>query len=182
MKRPTRPPIYGLVAQFDTPDKLVEATRVTFREGYRKLEAYSPFPIDELPEALEFRRSRVPLIVLCGGITGGVGAFFMEWFSATIHYPINVGGRPLNSWPSFIPVVFELTILCAAISAVLGMLALNGLPMPYHPLFHVPEFQQRASRDRFFLCIEAIDSKFDRAGTRHFLESLHPEGVYEVEH
>jgi hypothetical protein len=172
--------IYGLVAEFEGADALLEATKRAVREGYRRLEAYSPFPIDDLSEALGFERTLVPLIVLLGGIVGGVGGFFMEWFSATIHYPINVGGRPLNSWPSFIPVTFELTILVASISALLGMLALNKLPMPNHPLFNVERFSQ-ASQDRFFLCIESSDPKFDGQATRQFLESLTSMVVYDVE-
>jgi hypothetical protein len=181
MKPKPKPPIYGLVAEFDGAEALLAATRQTFAEGYRKLEAYSPFPIEGLDEALEFHRNRVPLITLIGGIVGGVGGFFMEWFSAVIHYPINVGGRPLNSWPAFIPITFELTILCASIAALLGMLGLNGLPMPYHPLFNVDQFQ-RASRDRFFLCVEATDPKFDRERTRLFLQNLNSKGVYDVDH
>jgi hypothetical protein len=181
MKPKPKPPIYGLVAEFDGAEALLAATRKTFAEGYRKLEAYSPFPVEGLDEALEFRRNRVPLITLIGGIIGGVGGFFMEWFSAVIHYPINVGGRPLNSWPAFIPITFELTILCASIAALLGMLGLNGLPMPYHPLFNVDQFQ-RASRDRFFLCVEATDPKFDRERTRLFLQNLNSKGVYDVDH
>jgi hypothetical protein len=181
MKPIPKPPIYGLIAEFNGPENLLAATKKTVAEGYHEMEAYSPFPVEGLDEALGFRGSRVPLITLIGGIVGGVGGFFMEWFSATIHYPINIGGRPLNSWPMFIPVVFELTILCAAIAAVLGMLALNGLPMPYHPLFNVKRFEQ-ASNDRFFLCIESNDRKFDREGTKRFLQSLDPKEVYEVEH
>jgi hypothetical protein len=176
-----KPEIYGLVAEFESADALLVATKRAAEEGYRQLEAYSPFPIDGLAEALDFRRTLVPFIVLLGGIVGGAGGFFMEWFSATIHYPINVGGRPLFSWPSFIPVTFELTILVAAISALLGMLALNKLPMPYHPLFNVERFTQ-ASQDRFFLCIEASDSRFDRQGTKQFLAGLTSMVVYEVEH
>jgi Protein of unknown function (DUF3341) len=181
MRPSSRLPIYGLLAEFDAPEALLAAAECTVKKGYRKIEAYTPFPVDGLDEILGFHKSRVPLIVLVGGAIGCVGGFFMEWFSAVVHYPINVGGRPLNSWPAFIPVMFELTILCAALAAVLGMLALNGLPMPYHPLFNVPRFEQ-ASRDRFFLCIEATDPNFDRDGTKRFLESLQPKGVYEVDH
>jgi hypothetical protein len=176
-----RPPVYGLVAEFDGAGSLLKATERAAREGFVKMEAYSPFPIDGLAEALGFRRTFVPLIVLLGGIAGGLGGFFMQWFSATIHYPVNAGGRPFNSWPSFVPVTFELTILLASVSALLGMLALNRLPMPYHPLFNVTRFNQ-ASQDRFFLCIEATDPKFDAQTTRNFLESLEPTVVYEVDH
>ena len=180
-ERPGKPPIYGLVAEFDGPESLLHAVEQAAGEGYRQVEAYTPFPVDGLAEALGFRRTGVPLIVLLAALAGAVGGFFLQWFSATIHYPLNVGGRPLNSWPAFIPVTFELTILSASIAAVLGMLALNRLPMPYHPLFNVSRFDQ-ASQDRFFLCIETTDPKFDLLATRQFLESLEPMVVYEVEY
>jgi hypothetical protein len=172
--------IYGLIAEFDSPDALVAAARSAFAAGFRKMDGYSPFPVDGLSEALGFHRTRVPLIVLIGGIIGCLGGFFLQYWVSVIDYPINVGGRPLNSWPSFIPVTFELTILIAALSAFLGVLALNGLPMPYHPVFNVDRFEL-ASRNRFFLCIEAVDPKFDPDTTRKFLESVGPQGVYEVE-
>jgi hypothetical protein len=172
--------IYGLIAEFDSPDALVGAARSAFAAGFRKMDGYSPFPVDGLSEALGFHRTRVPLIVLIGGIIGCLGGFFLQYWVSVIDYPINVGGRPLNSWPSFIPVTFELTILIAALSAFLGVLALNGLPMPYHPVFNVDRFEL-ASRNRFFLCIESVDPKFDPDTTRKFLESVGPQGVYEVE-
>jgi len=168
------------MAEFDNPEELLEATKEAFEKGYRRMDAYTPFPIEGLSEALGFHRTRVPLIVLIGGICGCLGGFFLQYWSSVIHYPINVGGRPLNSWPAFIPITFELTILAAALSAVLGMLALNGLPMPYHPVFNAPRFAL-ASRNHFFLCIEAKDPKFDREGTQRFLESLHSKEVTEVE-
>ncbi|HEY7323131.1 MAG TPA: DUF3341 domain-containing protein [Candidatus Binatia bacterium] len=174
-------PIYGLMAEFDTPEALVAAARSAFAAGFRKMDGYSPFPVDGLAEALGFHHTRVPLIVLIGGILGCLGGFFLQYWVSVIDYPINVGGRPLNSWPSFIPVTFEVTILIAALSAFLGVLALNGLPMPYHPVFNVDRFEL-ASRNRFFLCIESGDPKFDREGTRRFLESIEAQGVYEVEH
>ena len=178
----TKPPIHGLLAEFATPEAVVEAARRAHDEaGYRRMDAYTPFPVHGLAEAIGFRHNRIPLIVLIGGLVGGAGAYFMMWFSATIHYPINVGGRPLHSWPSFIPITFELTVLIAALSAVLGMLGLNGLPMPYHPVFNVPSFAM-ASRNRFFLCIEATDPKFDRVETRRYLESLGARDVSEVAH
>lgn len=173
-------PIYGLMAEFDSPEALVGAARSAFAAGFRKMDGYSPFPIDGLAEAIGFHRTRVPLIVLIGGIAGCLGGFFLQYWASVIDYPINVGGRPLNSWPSFIPVTFEVTILIAALSAFLGVLALNGLPMPYHPVFNVDRFEL-ASRNRFFLCIESADPKFDVAATRKFLEGLEPQGVYEVE-
>jgi hypothetical protein len=173
-------PIYGLMAEFDSPEALVAAARSAFTAGFRKMDGYSPFPVEGLAEALGFHRTRVPLIVLIGGITGCLGGFFLQYWASVIDYPINVGGRPLNSWPSFIPVTFELTILIAALSAFLGVLALNGLPMPYHPVFNVDRFEL-ASRNRFFLCIESGDLKFDRDATRKFLEGAGSLGVYEVE-
>lgn len=179
MKR-NRPSIYGLLAEFDSAEHVLDAAKRAYADGYRKLEAYSPFPVEGLDEAIGFHRSRVPLIVLLGGIAGGLTGFGMECFSAMYHYPINVGGRPLFSWPAFIPVTFELTVLFAAFSAVLGMLALNGLPKPYHPLFNVERFVLHG-HDRFFLCVEATDPKFNREMTKRFLEGLQPKGVYEVE-
>ncbi len=176
-----RPPIYGLLAEFDTPTELVTAVRKARAEGYRVMDAYSPFPIEELAEALHFHDRRLPLIVLLGGLFGGFAGYALEYWTSAIDYPLNVGGRPLHSWPAFIPVTFETTVLFAALSAVLGMLALNGLPMPYHPVFNVPRFAL-ASRDQFFLCIEAIDPHFDHVITRRFLERLDPLGVSEVDH
>jgi hypothetical protein len=169
--------LYGMMAEFETPTELLAATRRAYAEGYRRMDAYTPFPIEELTDALGFHHTRLPLIVLIGGIVGCLGGFGLQYWASTIAYPINVGGRPLNSWPMFVPVTFELTILVAALSAVFGMLALNGLPQPYHPVFNVPRFAL-ASRNRFFLCIMSRDRLFDRVGTREFLESL--EGSREV--
>jgi hypothetical protein len=176
-----RPPIYGLMAAFPTPGEVVAAARKVREAGYRKVDAYSPFPIEELGEALGLHHSRLPLVVLLGGLTGLACGFGLQYWAATIAYPFNVGGRPPFSWPAFIPPTFETTILFAAASAVLGMLALNGLPEPYHPVFNVPAFAL-ASRDKFFICIEAKDPQFDRAATRSFLEGLGTAEVYEVEH
>ena len=171
--------LYGLMAEFDDPNTLVAATRRAYAEGFRKMDAYSPFPIEELTEALHLHTTRVPLITLIGGIVGACAGYGLEYWVSAIAYPINVGGRPLHSWPSFIPVAFETTVLFAALSAVIGMLALNGLPHPYHPVFNVPRFAM-ATRDRFFLCIEAADPRFDQAATRKFLESLSPREVSDV--
>ncbi len=176
----TRPSIYGLLAEFHDPVDLVTAVRRAKDAGYRQLDAYTPFPIEELAELLGHRRL-LPLIVLIGGVLGMSTAVFMQYYAAVVSYPINVGGRPLASWPAWIPITFELTVLFAALTTVLGMLALNGLPMPYHPVFNVPRFAL-ATRDRFFLCIEARDPLFDREETRRFLERLVPRSVSEVEH
>jgi hypothetical protein len=175
-----KPSIYGLIAEFDNPSAVVTAARRAHEAGYRKMDAYTPIPIEELTEALGFKRTRLPLIVLIGGIIGCVGGFMLQYWASAIEYPLNVGGRPLNSWPSFIPVTFETTILCAAFSAVFGMLALNGLPQPYHPVFNTPRFEL-ASRNTFFLCIESSDPKFDLQRTRDFLNSLEPREVTDVE-
>jgi hypothetical protein len=173
-------PLYGLMAEFETPEALLEATQHTYKNGYRRIDAYSPFPVEGLAEAVGFHHTRLPLIVLIGGILGAVGGFVLQYWISVIDYPLNVGGKPYNSWPAFIPVTFETTVLAAALTAVLAMLALNGLPMPYHPVFNVERFAL-ASRDRFFLCVEAADPKFDREKTRGFLESLRPRSVSDVE-
>ena len=172
-------PIYGLLVEFETPDELLRAVRSARKAGYRKMDAYTPFPVEHLSEELGFQRTHLPLIVLIGGLVGCAGGFALQYWISVIDYPLNIGGRPLNSWPAFIPVTFEMTILIAALAAVLGMLALNGLPMPYHPLFNSPRFAL-ASRNRFFLCIEAVDQKFNREVTAKFLSDLNPKGVSEV--
>jgi hypothetical protein len=176
-----RPPIHGLLAEFSEPNELIAAVRATSEAGYTRVDAYTPYPIEEVSEALHLKRSGLPLLVLIGGIIGGCAGFGLQYWAATIAYPLNIGGRPFNSWPAFIPITFETTVLVAAFFTVLGMLALNGLPMPYHPVFNVPRFAL-ASRDRFFLCIEATDPKFDREGTRRFLERQVPRTVSEVDH
>jgi Protein of unknown function (DUF3341) len=170
---------YGLMAEFDTPGEIVKAARLATEAGYKRVDAYTPFPIEELAEALEFHRNGVPLVVLVGGILGCVSGYLMQWWIATVSYPVNIGGRPYHSWPAFIVVTFELTILFAVIFAVFGMLALNGLPMPYHPVFNVPRFAF-ATKDRFFLIIFARDAKYDAVKTRVFLESLNPQSISEV--
>ena len=176
-----RAPIYGLVAEFDTPAEIVAAARKAHQEGYRKMDAYSPFPVEGLSEAVGFHHDNVALICLAGGIVGLASAYALQYWISAIAYPVNVGGRPLHSWPAFIVVCFEMTILFGGLAAAFGMLAMNGLPMPYHPLFNVPSFSL-ASRDKFFLCIEAKDPKFDREATYKFLASLEPGTITEVPH
>ena len=172
-------PIYGLLAGFDNLAGLIHATEAAREEGYTDMDAFSPFPSEELAEALGVRSSRLPLLVLLGGLAGAAGGYFMQYYASVIGYPHIAGGKPLNSWPSFIPVTFELTILAAALTAVLGMLALNGLPRPHHPLFNVPAFD-RATRDRFFLWIGSHDPRFDLEATRAFLARFNPETLDEV--
>jgi Alternative complex III, ActD subunit len=169
------------MAEFDNATDLVAAAHHAHQAGYRRMDAYSPFPIEELSEAIGFHHTNVPLVVLIGGLLGGLSGFLMQYWISAVNYPENIAGRPLNSWPAFIVVTFEMTILGAALFAVLGMLALNGLPMPYHPVFNVERFAF-ASKDRFFLCIEARDPKFDRKATEEFLRSLNPRDVTEVPH
>ena len=171
--------IYGLMAEFDNVNDAIAAARQTYAAGYRKIDAYSPFPVEELSEAIGFHKNGVALICLIGGLLGCTGAFTLQWWINNVSYPINIAGRPLNSWPSFIIVTFEMTILFSGLSAVFGMLALNGLPMPYHPVFNVPRFEL-ASKDRFFLVIFSSDKHYDGTRTRQFLEGLNPVSVAEV--
>jgi len=172
-------PIYGLMAEFRTAEQILEATRRARQEGYRQMDAYTPYTVEGLAEELDLPRTRVPFVVLMGGLVGAGIGFFMQYWSMAVDYPLNVGGRPHNSWPVFIPVTFELMVLVAAFAAILGMFFLNGLPQPYHPVFNVARFA-RASQDRFFLCIEALDPQFDLERTRQFLANLHPEGEVHV--
>jgi len=174
-----RTPIYGIMAEFDSPTDLVAAARRTYEAGYQKIDAYSPFPIEELAEAIGFHHNAVPLVVLIGGLLGCVSGYALQYWVSVITYPINVGGRPFHSWPAFIVVTFEMTILFAGLAAVLGMLALNGLPMPYHPVFNVPRFAF-ATKDRFFLMVFSTDPKFNAVETRRFLEGLSPRSISEV--
>jgi hypothetical protein len=174
-------PIYGLLAEFHDANELVVAASRAYEAGYRRLDAFTPFPVEGLAEVIGFREKKLPLLVLVGGIVGALTGYGLQYWTSVFAYPLNIGGRPYNSWPAFIPVTFEMTILFAAFTAVLGMLALNGLPMPYHPVFNAPGFAL-ASRDRFFLLIEARDRKFDREETSHFLRSLRPSEVVEVAH
>ncbi len=170
---------YGLMAEFDDVNNVITAARRVYGAGYRKIDAYSPFPVEELSEAIGFHKNGVALVCLVGGLLGCTGAFTLQWWINTISYPINIAGRPLNSWPSFIIVTFEMTILFSGLSAVFGMLALNGLPMPYHPVFNVPRFEF-ASKDRFFIVIFSSDRNYDATRTRQFLEGLNPISVAQV--
>ena len=171
--------LYGVVAEFETPERLLDAANAARSLGYKAMDAYAPYPVEGLAEAVGFRRNRVALCCLLGGMTGGIGGYFMQWYAMAVDYPINIGGRPFNSIPSFIPITFELTILCAAIATILGMLALNGLPRPHHPIFNAPDFE-RATTDRFFLCIEARDPRFDAREVAAFLRRHDPIAVSEV--
>ncbi|HSC22468.1 MAG TPA: DUF3341 domain-containing protein [Casimicrobiaceae bacterium] len=170
--------LHALLAEFADPHSLIDAV-TRCRERYRDVDAYAPYAVDGLAEALGARKNRVPLVTLIGGLIGGAGIYFLQWYSAVVDYPINSGGRPLNSWPVFIPPTFELTILGAALAAFFGMLFLNGLPKLHHPIFNAPEFEL-ASRNRFFVAIRATDPAFDTTRTRAFLESLGPIRVSEV--
>ncbi len=171
--------LYGLMAEFNEPEPLVEAARQAYQAGYRKMDAYSPFPVESLTEALGIRQSKLPFLVFLGGLVGAVGGFAMQYLGMAVFLPINSGGKPPNSWPAFIPITFETTVLVAGFTAVVAMLALNKLPQLYHPVFNAPNFV-RASQDKFFLCIEANDPKFDRDETKTFLQQLHPADVTEV--
>jgi ActD protein len=168
------------MAEFDNPTDLVAAARHTYEAGYRRINGYSPYPIEELWEAIGFHRTGLPVIVLIGGIVGALGGFLMQYYLAVFDYPINVGGKPFNSWPAFIPITFEVTILCAAFAAVFGMLALNKLPQPYHPVFNAPNFEL-ATRDHFFLVIEANDPMYKHDEVVEFMKSLGPKDVTDVE-
>jgi hypothetical protein len=174
-----RDPIYGIMAEFETPTALLDAARRTYQAGYRKIDAYTPFPVEGLAEEIGFHHDAVALVVLIAGIIGASTGYLLQWYCDAYSYPLNIGGRPLNSWPSFIVITFELTILFGGISAVLGMLALNGLPMPYHPVFNVPRFAL-ASKDRFFLIVFSTDGKYNPQQTRAFLETLRPRSIQEV--
>ena len=179
MKRHVTPRLYGLLAEFSSPQDLLDAVVKVREEGYREIDAYTPVPIEEISHALGYHSSPLPRIVFCGGIFGLLAGFGLQYWTSVIDYPLNIGGRPLNSWPSFIPITFEMTILCAVLATVLGMFALNKLPMPYHPVFNVPRFAL-ASRDHYFLSIQCVDPKFDLEKTRAFLMSLKASEVFEV--
>lgn len=175
-----RKSVYGLMAEFETPEKLVHACEAAHHEGYRKMDAYSPLPIEELHHAMHIKDTPLPRFVLAGGIMGCIGGMgLLQWISQ-VAYPMNIGGRPLNSWVSFIPITFETTVLLAGLTTFGTLATLCGLPQPYHPVFNVPRFKH-ASSDRFFLCIESDDPRFDLQKTREFLETVHPFEISEVE-
>lgn len=171
--------LYGILAQFADTQTLICASESLVSRGYRRLDAYTPFAVSGLAEAIGFRRTRMPLVVLIGGLVGLASGYGLQWWVSAVAYPLNIGGRPLNSWPAFIPVTFELTILFAALSAVLGMLALNGLPRPHHPLFEIPAFE-RASTDGFFLCVESRDPHFHAGDVRRVFSELHASEIWDV--
>lgn len=173
------PKVHGLIAEFDEAEDLLEAAKKAYAAGYRELDAYSPFPIHGLSEAIGFKKTYVSLITLLGGLTGACTGFGMQYIAMVLHYPYIASGKPLNSWPSFMPITFELTILFGAFAALGSMLLLNGLPQPHHPIFNAKRFE-RASNDGFFLCVECKDAQYDLAGTKSFLESLGPVEVSEV--
>jgi hypothetical protein len=172
-------PTFGLLAEFVEADALVAAAQQVHEAGYRRVEAYSPMPVEGLADAIGFHRTRMPLVVLIGGIVGCLSGYALQYYCMVVAYPLDIGGRPLHSWPAFIPVTFEMTVLGAALAAVLGMLAMNGLPRPHHPLFAVPQFD-RATRDRFFLCILQTDPQFHHDTTRDFLTQLGAREVIDV--
>jgi hypothetical protein len=178
---PVQEGVYGLLAEFNTPQAMVKATEAAKAAGFRRMECYTPYPVEEAATALDVHRNRVPLLTLLGGVMGLTTAFLMQTWMSAISYPVNIAGRPLFSWPAFIIPAYEWTILFAGLSAAFSMLALNGLPQPYHPLFNAPNFRVGATDDKFFLCLEATDPKFDLAGTRSFLEQFRAVSVVEVD-
>ena len=179
---PPREGTYGMLAEFNTPSELVHATEMAHRAGYRRMECYTPYPVEEAAEAIGFHCNKVPLVTLVGGLMGLAAMFSMETWVSVLAYPLNIAGRPTYSWPAFIVPAYEWTILFAGLSAAFGMLALNGLPTLYHPLFNAPNFRDGATTDKFFLCLEALDPKFDLVETRAYLVSFAPVSVVEVEY
>lgn len=179
-EQPHETQLYGLIAEFATPDAVILAARKAHEAGYRRMDAYSPLPVHGLAEAMGVRRTRVPFVVLVGALCGAVFGYGLQYYMTALAYVHNIGGRPIHSWPSYIPVTFETTVLFASLSAVVGMLVMNGLPQPYHPVFNHPRFAAEASTDRFFLCIEAHDLNFSLDETAQFLRTLDPVDVAEV--
>jgi len=171
--------IYGLTAEFGSAPELLAAAKAAADAGYRHMDAYTPFPVEGLAEAMKKPRSWIPLAFLLGGLTGGCGGYFLEYYAAVISYPINIGGRPLHSWPAFIPVTFELTILLSALTGFVALLVSMRLPRPHHPIFNTPGFEA-VTEDKFFLCLEATDPRFRVQESSEFLHSLNPLKVVEV--
>ena len=176
----SRPELYGIMAEFHSPEEIVKAAAAVHAAGYRKVDAYTPYPMEDVLDALHLHKTHVPKLALAGGLLGMAGGWGLQYWTSVIAYPMNVGGRPLFSWPAFIVPTFETTVLGAALSTVFGMLLLNGFPQPYHPVFNVKRFAT-ASRDRFFLCIESRDPKFDVQQTRELLKNLGASEVSEVQ-
>ena len=179
---PPREGVYGLVAEFNTPAELVKATEAAYQQGFRRMECYTPYPVEEAAEALRFHKTRVPLMCLLGGVMGLTTGWLMETWMNVWSYPLNVAGRPLYSWPAFVIPAYEWTILFAGLSTAFGMIAQNGLPQLYHPLFNAANFRNGATSDKFFLCLEAHDPQFALGPTRSFLEQFSPISVVEVDH
>jgi hypothetical protein len=171
--------LHGVMAEYETGQALVDAARQTMTHGFTRVEAYSPVPIEELNDIIHKRRTILPKLVLAGGLTGMATGFALQYWASVIEYPMNVGGRPMASWTAFIVPSYELTILFSALTAAIGMIALNGLPQPYHPVFNVDRFSM-ASSDKFFLVIESTDAKFEPRAATEFLRSTGAKGVYEV--
>jgi len=182
VKQVKKYPIYGTMAQYETPAALIDATKKALAAGYRMMDAYTPFPIEEVSEAIGFHRhhNKVPLATLIGGLLGGIGGYTLATCAASVWYPLNIAGRPLVPWPMFIPVTFEATVLIAGLSCAMGMFAMNGLPMPYHPVFNVPSFSG-VTNDRFFLCIESRDPMYDEYSVTNFLLSTETTEVTRVD-
>lgn len=175
----TKQELYGLLAEFDSAEALLEAAKQTGKAGFKHTDAFSPYPIHGMIEALQKKQSNLPILIFCGGLIGGISGFALQYIASAIEYPYIIGGRPLNSWPAFIPIIFELTVLFAGLTAVIGMFSLNNLPMPYHPVFNLNKFEEMTT-NRFFLAIQASDPKFHRETTREFLLKLSPLSVNEV--
>jgi hypothetical protein len=176
-----RAKLYGYLAKFSNPEELVAAAEKVSAAGYRRIDGHSPFPVEGLSEALRLKSSPLPFVILGGGIVGGLGGFLMQYFATVVFYPQIIGGKPMNSWPAYIPITFELVILLAALGGILGLFAVTRFPQPYHPVFNVEDFQQHGSQDGFYLSVEAADPQFDLAGTRKLLEDLGAEQVSEIE-
>jgi hypothetical protein len=179
---PVREGTYGLLAEFDTPGQLVRAAEGAYQAGYRRMDCYTPYPVEQAAEAIGFHKNTVSLVTLIGGLLGLAAMFGMETWISVWAYPLNIAGRPYYSWPAFVIPAYEWTILYAGLSAAFGMMALNGLPQLYHPLFNAPNFRNGATSDKFFLCLESTDPKFDITETRGFLDEFTPVSIVEVEY